>query len=169
MNENSNKVFTTAISFTLLGILVMLIGIYYEISKINDAKKVDYTYKIYNEMTQWEKEHPKVEQWIYDISDSTSLIDNYKQWDFERYMDFFETLYSLRSKNLIDEELAYLLFSANIEFIYERNNGELRKLIQVIRKKYNDPEFYVGIESLYYDFMKERKTLEGEHKIIPPK
>jgi len=162
MNENSNKIFPTVIGSILFGILIVLIGIFYQISKINDANRVTQTYKIYNDLIQWEKEHPDAKKWIWGI-DSSSLARNYDRWEFDDYLSFYEALYSLEQKNLTDRKFTYDMFSGELEGIYEANNFELKKMIDSMRVSDNDPEDYIGVEHLYNEWEKDRKTMTGEH------
>lgn len=155
MNESTAKTFALTLSFTLLGILILLIGIYYQISKINDANKVNLTYKIYTDVLQWEKEHPEVSDWI--AKPDSLLTKNYDKWDFDDYLSYYEALYALREKNLVDKKLTDAMFSYELEHIYEANHYELKAIIDSMRLQDNDPEIYLGVEKLYNDFHRDRK------------
>jgi hypothetical protein len=52
MTENSNKIFNTAVGFSLVGILILTILIFQQLSTANDLNKVNLTYKIYDDMTK---------------------------------------------------------------------------------------------------------------------
>jgi len=58
MTENSNKIFNTAVGFSLVGILILTILIFQQLSTANDLNKVNLTYKIYDDMTNWENTNP---------------------------------------------------------------------------------------------------------------
>jgi hypothetical protein len=171
MPENSNKIFNTAVGFSLVGILIITILIFQQLSTANDLNKVNLTYKIYSDMTDWEHSHPETRKWIYEYDDKKdsmiSLDLNYYKWQFDDYLTYFETIYELQQKDLVDKELAYNLFSGNLEQIYEVNNFELQRILKQSRIDQNDPEVYIGAEKLYYEFMKRRKTISGEHKTSP--
>lgn len=161
MNEGQNKILTTTISFALVGILVILAGVYYQLSKINDFNKANLTYKIENDMLQWEKEHREAKAWI--NSPDSTLKKNYDRWNFDDYLDIYEDLYALYQKDLVDKRLSYDFFSYYLESIYEANNFELKAMIESFRIEANDPTIYVGVENLYNEFEKERKTITGTH------
>lgn len=167
MTENPNRYVITTITFALLGILVMLCGIYYEISKMNDANRANLTLQKESEVLQWEKEHPEAKAWIFDPD--SSLKKNYSRWEFDDYLGIYEDVYSLSQKNLIDKKLSYDFFSYSLETIYEANNFELKAMIDSFRVADNDPEIFIGVERLYQDFEKDRKTLTGVHSTVPKK
>jgi len=162
MNESRGKVLNTAIIFTLLGILAILAGIYYQLGRLNDANRVELTRKIQSDMFQWKKEHLEAKAWIND-PDST-LRRNYAEWDFDDYLGFYDDLYTLFQKNMIDKKLAYGFFSYELETIYKANNFELKALIDSFRVADNDPELLYGVEHLYQEFAKQRQTISEGHK-----
>jgi hypothetical protein len=51
--------------------------------------------------------------------------------------------------------------------MYEANNFELQRIFDTSRKEQNDPEIYLGVEKLYFEFMKRRKTISGGHNTSP--
>jgi hypothetical protein len=167
MIEKDSKTVGVVISSFLLGLIIVLIAIFFQFEKLNEAKKFELTYRINDKMAQWEKNNPEAKKWIYNLHDTTSLTKNFEKWNFDDYLAYYEDLNSLWTKGLVDKQLAYDCFSWNVESIYERNGAELRKIISKERAESNDPELYIGIEFLYYEFMKGRKTISGEHKIVP--
>jgi hypothetical protein len=167
--KEDNKIFKTTLSFSLIGIMFVLIAIFFQLNQMNSASKINLTYKIYNDMAEWERSHPDARKWIYeyDDKDSVFLKDHFDKWQFDDYLTYYETIYSLEQKSVVDNSLVYDLYSANLEQIYEANNFELERLIKTMRIQQNDPEIYIGVEKLYFEFMERRKTISGIHKTAP--
>jgi len=171
MNDNTFKNFGTTLCFTLAGILIILIAIFFQLNDMNDTNKVNLTYKIYGDMQNWEQSHPEARKWIYESQDKDSIFlkKYYYKWDFDDYLGYYELLYSFEQKGVIDKKLSYDLFSGNLEGIYEENNFELQNIIDSFRIEANDPEIYIGVENLYHEYMKSRKTITAVHKTSPSK
>jgi hypothetical protein len=161
MDETPDKIFRTTISFTLLGIMVMLIGIYYQMDKVNDFNRANLADKKEDEVFQWEKDHPEAKAWIF--NPDTSLKQNYERWNFDDYLGIYEDVYSLSQKNLIDPKLSYDFFSYTLETIYEANNFELKRMIDSFRVADNDPDIFIGVEGLYKQYKSQRRTLTANH------
>ncbi len=142
----------------LLGILIALSLILIQLRNNNKIAKINLTYSICKDIDKWEKEHPEASRWISKLD--SPLADKYEKFEFDDYLGYYEALYYLKLNGSVDEGLVYELFSNELESIYEANNFELKGLILKMRKEENDPEIYIGVESLYKDIKSKRKYLK---------
>ncbi|MDP4268255.1 MAG: hypothetical protein Q8880_12575 [Bacteroidota bacterium] len=154
--NNNLKIINTAI---FAGILMALIFIYLQISNSNNTNKINTTYSIYKDIVEWENTHKEAISWV-NNPDTVKLKYKYRDWEFDDYLGYYEMIYSLKKKNMIDMDLVYELTSSGLEGAYEANNFELRNLIQQFRKEDNDPEIYIGVEKLYNEFKGKRKYMK---------
>ena len=153
---NSIRLVNTAIFGS---ILIALIFLFIQVRDANNAKKVDLTYSIYKDMQKWEAEHPEAKDWLVHLD--KPLKDNYDKWKFDDYLTFYESIYNLDKRNMLDHELVYTLFSDYFEEMYKANNFELLEIIKDFRKEQNgDPTLFKGVEDLYKEFSSESASLK---------
>jgi hypothetical protein len=84
-------------------------------------------------------------------------------------LGFYEALYNLGQKNLIDKKLTYDLFSSELQGVYESNHFELKRLTDSFRIQEKSPDIYLGVEKLYNEFNDEEKSNSGGNNLVPGK
>ena len=147
----------------------ILIGIgvgiaWWQLRRMNIQTKADFTYRIYKDLLEWLNHHKECRDWLLfldsHLGDPYDKDSNFTKWEFDDYLGYFETVWSLTKKGLVDKEIVYDILSDYLIPIYEANNFELRKIIEKIRKGKQD--FYIGVENLY----KEMKRYEEKKGIV---
>jgi len=140
-----------------INLIIISIGVYIawsQLSNMNTQRKADFTYKIYKDLLEWLASHKECRKWIFsDLNNFPPLEPNYEKWEFDDYLGFFEAVWSLRKRRLVDEKMVYDLLSDYLITVYEANNYELKTIIQEIRKK-EGRDFYEGLEELYKEMKK---------------
>ena len=99
------------------------------------------------------------------LRDPNDKNSNFIKWEFDDYLGYLETVWSLTKKGLADKEIVYDILSDYLIPVYEANNFELKKIIEKIRKKEGKQDFYIGVESLYKEM---KKYEEKENKVRFP-
>lgn len=152
-----------ATAFFTLGLLV--VG-GYQFLKFNNQVRADFLYKIMQDMQQWLNSHKETKEWIFEGLQKEPITEKrYEEWEFDDLLGFFETIWSLDKRGLIDEELAYDFFSDYLICIYEANDFEIKKLLMRFRKE-EGSDLYVGIDSLYKKMKKRQKKENKKYEKI---
>jgi hypothetical protein len=151
--------------FSNLIIVYLGVGVAWsQLSSLNTQRKADFTYKIYKDLLDWLTSHKDCREWIFsDINNFPTLKPNYKKWEFDDYLGYFEAIWSLRKRKLVDEEIVYDLLSDYLIPVYEANNYELKTIIQEIREQ-EGRDFYEGVEKLYKKMKKYEQKKGNKEK-----
>jgi len=156
------------ILISILQTIVIGIGVFvawYQLTRMNVQAKADFTYKVYKDLLKWLSNHKECREWI--LSLDGLLKPNFDKWEFDDYLGYFETIWSLKKKGLVDKDVVYDIVSDYIIMVYEANDFELKQIIDEMRKD-EKKDFYEGVEKLYKE-MKEYESQKGIVKRIYPK
>lgn len=137
---------------------------WYQLKRMNVQAKADFTYRVYKDLLEWLTNHKKCREWIFSLN--RPLGEDYDKWEFDDYLGYFETIWSLKKKGLVDKEIVYDILSDYLISVYEANEFELQKIIEKIRKDEGE-DYYEGVEKLYKE-MKEYGSKKGRAKRIHP-
>ena len=77
--------------------------------------------------------------------------ENFDKWEFDDYLGYFETIWSLEKRGLVDEEVVYDILSDYLIEVYEAHNFGVKKIIEELRKTENKKDLYEGVEALYQE------------------
>ena len=126
-----------------------------QLRRFNRQVRADFTYKVYRDLREWLRTHPNARQWL-NNPDREPLGDHYDEWDFDEFLTYFEAVWSLWLKRLVDREMVYDLLSDDLITTYEANDREIEKIIRGLRTEEPDADdVFIGVEQLY-DKMKRR-------------
>jgi len=131
----------------------------WQLNKFNNQTRADFTYKVYRDLLGWLNSHKEVKNWIFKPK-NIPLGSNFDEWEFDDFLGYFETVWSLNKKRLVDKNIIYDLLSDYLISVYEANDKELEEIINKIRKEEGKPDLYIGVEKLY----KEMKKIEQKIK-----
>lgn len=134
-----------------------------QLQRMNAQAKADFTYKVYKDLLEWLNSHKECGDWISSLKGL--LKSNFDSWEFHDYLGYFETVWSLKKKRLVDEDIVYDILSDYLISVYEANDFELQKIIGEKREEDNMPDMYEGVEKLY----KDMKKYESEKGLISPR
>lgn len=155
----------------ILQVILLGIGIvigWQQLKRMNIQARGDFTYKIYRDLLEWLSCHKECRDWLFfldsRLGDPDDKDSNFVKWEFDDYLGYFETVWSLAKRELVDKEIVYDILSDYLIPIYEANNFELKEIIEKIRKEEGKQDFYIGVENLY----KEMKRYEEKKGIIIP-
>jgi len=142
----------------------VLIGIgaliaWLQLRRMNLQAKADFTYRVYDDLLKWLSNHKECRKWIFSLD--TLLKPNFDKWEFDDYLGYFETIWSLKKKRLVDKEIVYDILSDYLISVYEANDFELKRIIDKVRDD-EGKDFYEGVENLY----KEMKQYESKKGIV---
>ena len=156
----------------------ILIGIgvgiaWWQLRKMNIQTKADFTYRIYKDLLEWLNHHKRCRDWLFfldsRLGDPYDKDSNFTKWEFDDYLGYFETVWSLTKKGLVDKEIVYDILSDYLIPIYEANNFELKEIIKRIRKEESKQDFYIGVENLYKEMKRyEEKKGIARSSPLPP-
>jgi len=143
-------------------LLALGVGIaWWQLRRMNIQAKADFTYKIYKDLLEWLNRHKECRDWLFFLDsclgDPYDKGSNFTKWEFDDYLGYFEAVWSLTKKELVDKEIVYDILSDYLIPIYEANNFELRKIIEKIRKKEGKQDFYIEVENLYKEMKRYEK------------
>lgn len=148
--------------FIFWGVIIALSGVaiaWYQLTRMNNQAKADFTYRIYDDLLKWLDNHKECKEWQFYLD--RPLGTDFEKWDFEDYLGYYEAIWSLKKKGLIEKDIVYDILSDYLISVYEANDFELKKKIDEIREK-EGKDFYEGVEKLY----KEMKEYESKKGII---
>ena len=130
-------------------------------------KQTELTFQIYQDQMAWLKEHKECNAWIKELQDP--LGPHYEKYNFSDYLEYFEDLYRLKKRELLDEKLLCDLFGDSLIAVYEANNYELKQTIEKMRTEGRSHCHYEGVEILYNDIkqLNNMKTLSANKKVSP--
>jgi len=147
-----------------IGTAVATLGLvavaFVQLRRFNRQVRADFTYKVYSDLRQWLRLHPDARAWI-DDPDGTPLDnDHYDEWNMDEFLTYFEAVWSLRLKRLVDRDMVYDLLSDDLITAYEANNLEIEKIIRDMRSEPGCSDVFIGVEKLYREMkhMTERKN-----------
>jgi len=146
--------------FNILQTILIFTGVFiawWQLRRMNLQTKADFTYRVYKDFLEWLDNHKECREWIFTLD--KPLKQNFDKWEFDDYLGFFETIWSLKKRRLADEEMIYDTFSDYLISVYEANDFELKEIIDEIRKN-EGKDFYEGVEQLYRE-MKEYEFKKG--------
>jgi len=141
--------------FIGLGIIIAL----FQLNKMTTQMKADFAYKIDRDLLKWLNDHKGFKNWIY-YERNALLEPNYKKWELDDFLGYYELLATLEDQGLVDKDVVYALFSYDLMAVYEAHDFELKKIITKIRTEEGDPDIYSGVEDLY----KEMKNIYEESR-----
>jgi len=157
----------------ILQVILLAIGVgiaWWQLRRMNIQARADFTYRIYRDLLEWLSRHKECRDWLFFLDSHLGNPDdknsNFTKWEFDDYLGYFETVWSLAKKGLIDKEIVYDILSDYLIPIYEANNFELRKIIEKIRKEEGKQDFYIGAENLYKE-MKRYEKKKGVARSSP--
>ncbi len=118
----------------------------------------DFLYKIEQDILKWLETHREAKKWIYSNrkeKEATGPIlkEKYDEWEFEDYLNYFETVWIFGKRNLIDIETFYDFYGYYFLSVYEANDKELEKIIKTMREEEGEKDIYEGVENLYNAMM----------------
>ncbi|MEM5782622.1 MAG: hypothetical protein QXD43_05545, partial [Candidatus Aenigmatarchaeota archaeon] len=98
--------------FEFLNLILIALGVWVawrQLERMNAQNKADFTYKVYQDLLRWLEKHKECRDWIFKLEGK--LGDNFDKWEFNDFLGYFEALYSLKKRGLVDEEIVYDLLS----------------------------------------------------------
>jgi hypothetical protein len=125
-----------------------------QIKAEKDQISADFLYKIEQDILRWLERHAEAKKWIYSKKEDKEaagpiLKDKYDEWEFEDYLNYFETIWIFGKRNLIDIETFYDFYGYYFLSVYEANDKELERMIRAMREEEADKDLYEGVENLY--------------------
>ncbi len=129
----------------------LLVVAWLQLRNLRHQMRADLLYRLYQDSLDWMKRHPAVRKWIFEGAPAGLLAEKHEEWEIERYLTFFETLWSFEKRQLVDSATVCDLFRHFVVAPYEANAFELQRLISAVRAAERRPDLYCGIESLYVD------------------
>lgn len=119
-----------------------------------DQISADFLYKIEEDILKWLDRHREAKKWIYSRKKEKEALGpvlkkKYDEWEFEDYLNYFETIWIFGRRNLIDIETFYDFYGYYFLSVYEANEKELEKIIRAMREEEGEKELYEGVENLY--------------------
>ncbi|MGB9677329.1 MAG: DUF4760 domain-containing protein, partial [Candidatus Ratteibacteria bacterium] len=128
------------------GLTILLIYIAWrQLKLLLIQSRADLIHKIYQGLIEWLEKHPEARNWIYKLDRKISE-EEFGQYFLDDFLGYFEEIWSLSKKDLIDFDLVYDLFS---DYLIEPYEFQLKEIITILREKERKPDLYEGLEELY--------------------
>ncbi|MEM5832263.1 MAG: hypothetical protein QXT38_03075 [Candidatus Aenigmatarchaeota archaeon] len=86
--------------FEFLNLILIGLGVWVawcQLKKMNTQNRADFTYRVYQNLLRWLEKHKDCRDWIFKLEGK--LADNFNKWEFDDFLGYFETLYSLKKKD----------------------------------------------------------------------
>lgn len=132
--------------FIVLGVLIA----WWQLRRMNVQTRADFTYRVYRDLLEWLRDHKECRKWIFTLKTPLTR-ENFDKWEFDDYLGYFETIWSLEKRGLVDEEVVYDILSDYLIEVYEAHNFGVKKIIEELRKTENKKDLYEGVEALYQE------------------
>ena len=104
--------------------------------------------------------NPNARAWLDGPDEKPLGDDHYDEWNIDEFQTYFEAVWSLWLKHLVDRDMVYDLLSDDLIKAYEANNREIQKIIRGMRSEPGWSDVFIGVEKLYREMkqMTERKN-----------
>jgi len=136
-------------------ICFLVIAFYIEVQSCERQKRAELTFEIYHAQMAWLKTHKEFGNWL--AKSAGPPGPDCSRYDFDEYLGYFEDLYILKRRGLLDKKLMYDLFGKTLISVYEANNHELNFLTEDMKN--NSDDCYEWVDILYRD-MKHHEKME---------